>query len=60
MAYDQSAIEFKPCAAAQPTAADLALRLDAELRDAHPLTILRRAVCLHPRTRRRETVVGTG
>jgi phosphoadenosine phosphosulfate reductase len=27
----------------QPTAADLAARLDAELRDAHPLTILRKA-----------------
>ena len=43
MAYDQSVTEVKPCAAAQPTAADLAARLDAELRDAHPLTILRRA-----------------
>jgi phosphoadenosine phosphosulfate reductase len=48
MAFDQAATEVKPCAAAQPlvpkqTAAELAARLDAELRDAHPLTILRKA-----------------
>lgn len=48
MAYDQTATEVKPTAAPQPQAAErgasaLAARLDAELRDAHPLTILRRA-----------------
>jgi phosphoadenosine phosphosulfate reductase len=43
MAYDQTATPVKPTAPAQPTAATLAARLDAELRDAHPLTILRRA-----------------
>ncbi len=41
MAYDQTATEVKPCAAAAADA--LAARLDAELRDAHPLTVLRRA-----------------
>ena len=48
MAYDQTATEVKPTAAApslvpKTGAADLAARLDAELRDAHPLTILRKA-----------------
>ncbi|CAN7524606.1 phosphoadenylyl-sulfate reductase [Caulobacter sp. LjRoot300] len=48
MAYDQTATEVKPTAATPSRvssngAADLAARLDAELRDAHPLTVLRKA-----------------
>ncbi len=48
MAYDQTAIEVEstavpPSLVPQNRAADLAARLDAELRDAHPLTVLRRA-----------------
>ncbi|EJL31096.1 thioredoxin-dependent phosophoadenylyl-sulfate reductase [Caulobacter sp. AP07] len=41
MAYDQTATQLKPTV--PDLAASLVARLDAELRDAHPLTILRKA-----------------
>lgn len=45
MAYDQTATEAKPLVSEKgaKTQPSLAARLDAELREAHPLTILRRA-----------------